>query len=48
MAVGVTLDVLERAPQVLGKNLVVKLVAKRPTQVAARVARQARAKRHAA
>lgn len=42
---GVTLDVLERASQVLGKNLVIKLVAKRPTQIAARVARQARANR---
>ena len=40
---GVTLDILERASQVLGKNLVVKLVAKRPTRIAARVSRQARA-----
>jgi len=40
---GVTLDVLERASQVLGKNLVVKLVAKRPTQIAARVVRRQRA-----
>lgn len=42
---GVTLDVLERASQVLGKDLIVKLVAKRPTQIAARVARRARANR---
>lgn len=37
---GVTLDVLERASDVLGKNLVVKLVARRPTQIAARAARR--------
>jgi antitoxin HicB len=39
---GVTLDVLERASQALGKELVVKLMAKRPAQIAARV-RRARA-----
>ncbi|HZL18445.1 MAG TPA: helix-turn-helix domain-containing protein [Polyangia bacterium] len=42
---GVTLDVLERASQVLGRDLVVKLVARRPTQIAARAARRGRTAR---